>query len=424
MYGKQFMLASLICTSLLITSCDDGDDPEFPDPETPEFVLVEQPTNGTVTATTISKFGDEVTITVTPDDGYALDKLMVGDKDVTKEVKDGKYTIPYVIEDVKVTATFKAVSAAGGEEEPKEPAPVVKKMIISDDVEGGQKIGGWGNSSTIEIIDENGSKTYKFTNPSEVNSWEAQTAYDIETPFENGIEYIVEFDIKASADYAYNIGFQNTDGYKDCGNTTINLTTDWQHVKTTIKCTGDGATRFIMSYGSLAGSIYLDNVELYIEEAGAADPQPNPGVSDASKEFLVNDDVEGGQKIGGWGNGSTIEIVEDNGSKVYKLTNPSEVNSWEAQTAYDIDTEFVNGTTYHVEFDVKADSEYQYNIGFQNTDGYKDCGNTTIKLTTEWQHINTTINCTGDGAKRFIMSYGTLVGSMYLDNFQVYTVKE
>lgn len=123
LYGKQFMLASLICTSLLITSCDDGDDPEFPDPAAPVATIdaVDQ-AQGTVTCTPISKFGDEVTITVTPNEGYVLDKLLIGDKDVTKDVKDGKYTITYLIEDITVKASFKAVGEGGDTPTPQEPA--------------------------------------------------------------------------------------------------------------------------------------------------------------------------------------------------------------------------------------------------------------------------------------------------------------
>ena len=52
--------------------------------------------------------GTLVTLTVTPSNGYGLDKLTVAGKEVT--VKDGKYTFTMPAADVAVTATFKTVS--------------------------------------------------------------------------------------------------------------------------------------------------------------------------------------------------------------------------------------------------------------------------------------------------------------------------
>ncbi|WP_237036840.1 SpaA isopeptide-forming pilin-related protein [Mediannikoviicoccus vaginalis] len=52
--------------------------------------------------------GEEVTLTVSPDKGYVLDKLTVGNEDVTSKVNDyDKYTFQMPKSDVEVKATFK-----------------------------------------------------------------------------------------------------------------------------------------------------------------------------------------------------------------------------------------------------------------------------------------------------------------------------
>ena len=66
-------------------------------------------TNGKVEASTTScRQGSIVTLTVTPNTGYALDKLTVDGKEVT--VTGGKYTFTMPAANVTVSATFKAVA--------------------------------------------------------------------------------------------------------------------------------------------------------------------------------------------------------------------------------------------------------------------------------------------------------------------------
>lgn len=57
--------------------------------------------------------------------------------------------------------------------------------------------------------------------------------------------------------------------------------------------------------------------------------------------YVVEDDFSSNNMIG-WGNNSTR--VVNNG--VMELTNPSEVNPWEAQAGYDFSSPLTEGTTY------------------------------------------------------------------------------
>lgn len=87
-------------------------------------VSVSKTTNGKVsTSPSKAEEGDTVTITVTPDKGYELDKLTVKDADgntiKTTKTSDGKYTFTMPDGKVTIEATFKAIE----EKETTTPAP-------------------------------------------------------------------------------------------------------------------------------------------------------------------------------------------------------------------------------------------------------------------------------------------------------------
>ena len=90
-------------------------------------VTVNQSENGSVTANPASAAKDaEVTLTVTPAEGYELDKLTVAGKTATNvTVTENKFTMPD--EDVTVTATFKKKA---------EPKPVEHKITIAETTNG------------------------------------------------------------------------------------------------------------------------------------------------------------------------------------------------------------------------------------------------------------------------------------------------
>ena len=75
-------------------------------------LIITSPQNGTITAennkTTGIKKGEQVILTVSPNNDYELQKLTVGGTDVTSKVVDGQYSFPMPASNVAVSATFKA----------------------------------------------------------------------------------------------------------------------------------------------------------------------------------------------------------------------------------------------------------------------------------------------------------------------------
>ena len=141
-------------------------------------------------------------------------------------------------------------------------------------------------------------------------------------------------------------------------------------------------------------------------------------------QYIVNDDVEAGQKMIGWGGSMTIAIEEEAGNHYYAINNPTKAdNNWSVQVAYDTEYTYEVGAVYTLEYDIKGTvAGSTFSAGLQNTNGYKGCGDFgNVAVTTEWQHVTQTCRCSGEGAQRLVISVGDYAGTLYVDNFQVST---
>lgn len=156
---------------------------------------------------------------------------------------------------------------------------VVNEYLYQNDFSNGEYPEGWGNNGATPTfaIEEgagpDGSAAYKITNPTAVNSWEAQFAVDFETPFTNGQEYFVSYWIKGSGSGNLGNGLQITSNYASAGEFgNAAFTTEWKQVTLSCTCNADGATRLIFSFGDFAGDIYIDDLQFYIQKPANMEP--------------------------------------------------------------------------------------------------------------------------------------------------------
>ena len=282
-------------------------------------------------------------------------------------------------------------------------APSKTVSILKLDFEDGAPFfNGWGNNSTRAV--ENGA--LKLTNPSAVNSWEAQMAYDVAEPFVAQKTYKLKFKVKGSAAGSISAGFQITSNYASAGEFgRAEFTTEWKTVELSCVCAQEGATRLIFSFGQFAGDIYIDDFEFSTVEAVPV------------KEILKTDFSDNSvlSKFNGWGNNSTRAI--ENGA--LKLTNPSSVNPWEAQMAHDVATPFEANKTYYLSFKIKGSASGSISAGFQITSNYASAGEFgSVEFDTEWKTVELSALCNAEGATRLIFSFGKFAGDIYIDDFE------
>lgn len=136
--------------------------------------------------------------------------------------------------------------------------------------------------------------------------------------------------------------------------------------------------------------------------------------ADGEAVLLQTDFNDGNVVFNGWGNNSTRTV--ENG--VLKVSNPSAVQYWEAQFAYDMPEAFVNGLEYRLSFRIKGSSKGNLAAGFQITDGYKSAGDfPTITFDTQWKDVDIRCMCNADNGNRLIFSFGEFVGDIYIDDF-------
>ena len=97
-----------------------------------------------------------------------------------------------------------------------------------------------------------------------------------------------------------------------------------------------------------------------------------------------------------------------------KMTNPSVVNAWVAQTIYDIPGTEVN-TEYVLKFAAKGSKAGTISSDLQQTSNYSGDGFGNIALTTEYKEYTLKLTTTAV-RNRFILNHGQYDGTVFIDN--------
>ena len=157
--------------------------------------------------------------------------------------------------------------------------PVSVGHLTFDD---GQNLGGWGMDNAPKIV--NG-VCEVGNNAAKENAWNAQINYEPGFAFEKDKTYHLKMKIKGSVAGEFGAGFQNPEGYQGCGDfPTIKVTTDWKEVDVATTCSGDNALRLLLNIGKYAGTLYIDDFEVYYMKSANSIP-----LTDEEKKSLLTD---------------------------------------------------------------------------------------------------------------------------------------
>lgn len=152
-------------------------------------------------------------------------------------------------------------------EAPSVEIPVSVGHLTFDD---GQNLGGWGMDNAPKIV--NG-VCEVGNNAAKADPWNSQVNYEPGFAFENGKTYHLKMKIKGSVAGEFGAGFQNPEGYQGCGDfPTIKVTTDWKEVDVATTCNGDNALRLLLNIGKYAGTLYIDDFEVYYTKSANSIP--------------------------------------------------------------------------------------------------------------------------------------------------------
>ena len=267
--------------------------------------------------------------------------------------------------------------------------------------------GQWGKGATTAI--NTADDCLEVVNPEAAdNFWDLQFFIADGFNIAKGTEYELTVTARTLGGEANVRGAIGT--WSETKNLAFTLNEEWNDYKVKFTSEFEGGSHVLVQFGDFVGTVQFKSVKLTHSEAAAITIPVN----------VLEDDFSSGEVPAGWGNGSTREIQDG----VLVMTNPSKVNSWEAQTAYDVSTPFEVDTRYFLTMKIKGSKAGSISAGFQNPDGYKGCGDfPAINVTTDWTEVKVATTCNGDGASRFLFSYGAYDGTLYIDDLCIYYEK-
>lgn len=127
---------------------------------------------------------------------------------------------------------------------------------------------------------------------------------------------------------------------------------------------------------------------------------------------LASVDYATAAAAGGWGIKS--EIVDN----ACVISHGETTNPWDAQVNFE--NVYPKGATIKLSMDVKGSVEGSISAGLQNPNGFKGCGEfPAINLTTDYQKIEVSTLCSGEGAKRLLLTVGKYAGSVSIKNLKI-----
>lgn len=270
--------------------------------------------------------------------------------------------------------------------------------------------------------------------------WDAQLYFPAQ--LSKGKKYVFKMNAKATA--PFDLILWAAPGDADLGS--ISVGTQWNEYTVEFTPT-ENYENFVFAAGKLGGELDIKSLSLCEEGStnnlivngdikGNEVPcykaysyhKVTSEIQDVAESQVVDIPVsvghltfDDGQNLGGWGMDNEPKIV--NG--VCEVgNNAAKEFTWSAQVNYEPGFAFEKDKTYHLKMKIKGSVDGEFGAAFQNPEGYQGRGDfPTIKVTTDWNEVDVTTKCNGDNALRLLLNIGKYVGTLYIDDFEVYYTK-
>ncbi|QCR24970.1 endo-1,4-beta-xylanase [Pontibacter sp. SGAir0037] len=174
---------------------------------------------------------------------------------------------------------------------------IENNLIPVGDFETGVSFGGWGNNSTRGITEAGqgvqGGRAFYVTNPSKTaNYWDVQTLYELPGgALQNGKLYNLSFWVKGTAPGTIRPEMQSAN-YSSNGFGAVSVTTEWTKVELATTINAADRNRFVISYGELAGTVYIDKVMLTMDGATSGGETTVVERTQEEKKGIINGQME------------------------------------------------------------------------------------------------------------------------------------
>lgn len=252
-------------------------------------------------------------------------------------------------------------------------------------------------------------------NETKTDFWKIQYSLGNNVPLSKGTEYSIEIEMKGSDAGHATVSMGNW----GCFGTPQKVEFTNQYKTITLPYTSDcdGNGFIFMQSGDFVGTISVKSIKVvHSEKATTRYTLDFPTV-----DYKAPDATP----AGGWcyKAGFTSDIVNDACVISHgEMTNP---DPWDAQVNFE--NVYPKGATIKLSMEVKGSVLGSISAGLQNPNGWKynghnyiSCGDFHgIDLTTEYQSVEVSTMCTGDGATRLLLNLGTYSGTVSIKKLTI-----
>ena len=260
------------------------------------------------------------------------------------------------------------------------------------------------NAAVKEKISVSAEDGLSILNETATDFYKIQYHVGNNVPLLKGTDYSIKIVMKGSA------SGHATVSMGDWGSVGTPATFDFtdQYATYTLPYTSDyeGAGFLLMQSGDFVGTINVKSIEVVHSEKATTRYTLNL----ANVDYAADDATP----AGGWGNGFESKI--EGGACV--ISHGETTNPWDAQVNFE--NVFPKGATIKLSMEVKGSVDGSISAGLQNPNGYKGCGEfPAIDLTTDYKKVEVSTMCSGEGAKRLLLSLGKYAGTVSIKNIKI-----
>lgn len=255
----------------------------------------------------------------------------------------------------------------------------------------------------ISVSDEDG---LTVKNETATDNWMIQYQLGNNVPLLKGTDYFIEIVMKGSVAGHATVAMGSW-GEGNFGTTQrVDFTDQYKTYTLPYTSAYEGNGFILMQSGEFVGTISVKSIKVVHSEKATTRYTLNL----ANVDYTTADATP----AGGWGNGFKSEIVDN----ACVISHGETTNPWEAQVNFE--NVFPKGATIKLSMEVKGSVEGSISAGLQNPNGYIGCGDfPEIKLTTDYQKVDVSTMCSGEGAKRLLLNLGKYAGSVSIKNLKI-----
>lgn len=264
----------------------------------------------------------------------------------------------------------------------------------------------WAPDEMKENISVSEDDGLSVKNKTATDNWMIQYQLGNNVPLLKGTDYSIEIVMKGSVAGHATVAMGSW-GEGNFGTTQrVDFTDQYKTYTLPYTSAYEGNGFILMQSGEFVGTISVKSIKVVHSEKATT----RYTLDLANVDYTAPDATP----AGGWGNGFKSEIVDN----ACVISHGETTNPWDAQVSFD--NVFPKGATIKLSMEVKGSEVGSIAAGLQNPNGYKGCGDfPEIKLTTDYQKVDVSTMCSGEGAKRLLLNLGKYAGSVSIKNLKI-----